>query len=1543
MLRNALIVCFFLASQPLLADSPIYFQHVNSENGLRSNYVNHIIQRRDGMIWIATAEGLVRYDGYEFTNFNSAPNTPSTLADDWVLTLYEDRQNRLWVGTSDGLSRLKPNEREFKQYPYDESNQSSISGNQVYFMTEDSKERLWMGTNKGLSLYNSQSDTFQRFRPAPISAQNSKNNTVSFVIEQPNDNYWIGTSQGILNFDFKTQSFSKLELEALPDRFGYSAHVFDKHGTLWLTTYENGVLAYDPKTKTAKHFTADSDNQQALTTDATWHIALDHEGKIWVSTWSSGINIIDPNTHQVKHLNHQLSDDRTIPHDQVTSLLLDNSGTMWVTTFDGLAYFNPEQTIENLRPIPGDKHSLSGRQVWSFEETQDALWIGTGEGLNRLDKSNRKITSYYTGKYGQDPKQQAPIWTILKTSDQHFWIGTEYGLAWFNIADKKLTYASEILADQKQPGNHLLKSLSEPIWGLAKAPNDTLWVTSTNGKLLRVNQDLRLLEDHTELVRQEIGKGFNFEFTSISSDQNNNLWLSTSNGLYFLNRATKSIKRATFQNLGKTVEKIWIYAIVPYQDNLFWVATYGQGLLLLELSLDGEATTRYSLLESHKNIGEINFLSVYPYNEENIWFTSGNGLFKLDILKDQLTDYGKRFLKNDINFHENTQFLDTQGFLNFGSSRGVIRFKPESIKKSNFAPPLVITDIEIPSAQESSEAYRFRSIESDKPINRLTQWQFKYTDSVIKIKFSSLDYVRPWNHQYAYRLNGLSDRWINLGSDREVTFTNLKAGEYQLELRGTNRDMTWSDNTTKLQFVIEPKPWLTWWAFAIYSMVALGVLAIVFVFIRRELLAQKALEKSRNRLTQALWGSGDEMWEWNIIEQKISRRNTFDHLENRSATFSGKRNDLEKYIHPNDIDSFVTDIQKILHQNTDHIESIYRHKDIEGNWVWLLDKARVTEKDEFGKPLKLSGTTRNITSIKQAEENNRLIASAFQSSTDGAIIFNEGLNICAINRAFTNITGLDNRVIGKPLDVSFFSESDKGENSQAFFNKMTAIVAQHNHYQGEAWIRRTQGANVPVELRVAAVENEEYSNKYFIATMTDIRYRKQAESELRRLANYDNLTSLPNRTLLYQQIERGLKTAEQQNLSVAILFIDLDNFKNVNDSLGHNFGDELLVAVSQRLKNCVRQSDSVARLGGDEFTVALFNVDTIDQVINVAEKILNDIATPYKLSENEVAISPSIGIAMSPQDGNDVDTLLRQADTAMYHAKHKGKNNFKFFTQEMNERVTKRIRLENQLRNALDSHQLIVHYQPKFDIKANKISGFEALLRWHHPQHGWIPPLEFIPVAEETGLIIPIGEMVLNVVCQQIKQWQDELGITTNIAINLSALQFRDNHLPLKVKRILDRYQIDPRCIELEITEGTLMDNMSFTTDMLGRLREIGVRLSLDDFGTGYSSLSYLKQFPINSLKIDRSFVTDIAEDTRDAKMVESIINLAHNLDVSVIGEGVETQKQLKLLTDYRCEEVQGFLLSKPLPGNKVVQLLKNKTTITQLLEEKQSHLKLAQ
>ena len=434
---------------------------------------------------------------------------------------------------------------------------------------------------------------------------------------------------------------------------------------------------------------------------------------------------------------------------------------------------------------------------------------------------------------------------------------------------------------------------------------------------------------------------------------------------------------------------------------------------------------------------------------------------------------------------------------------------------------------------------------------------------------------------------------------------------------------------------------------------------------------------------------------------------------------------------------------------------------------------------------------------------------------------------------------------------------------------------------------------------------------------------KQRQDHLQRLAHFDSLTSLPNRALYCDRLSQTLLKAVREKQQVAVLFVDLDHFKDINDTLGHRTGDLLLKDVAVRLQKIIRASDTVARMGGDEFTIFQQDVKDSRNAGLVAKKIVESLSQPYLVEGREIFITASVGITMFPDDGATVDELLRNADTAMYHAKDSGKDMFKFFTQEMNVSVHNRLTLQNSLRRALERDEFILYYQPKMDIASRQVTSVEALLRWLHPQEGMILPGRFIPQAEETGLIIPIGEWVLRTACQQIKEWQAKGHPSIRVAVNVSASQFKRQNLAETVTGILEETGISPLFLELELTESAIMQNIDSSVEILNSLKAMGIQISIDDFGTGYSSLSYLRRFPIDYIKIDRSFIVNFTSNSDDRAIVTAIIAMARSLGLKIIAEGVETEEQLAILSELGCHEMQGYLYSKPLPPSLLFKFLR--------------------
>ncbi|HEY3325725.1 MAG TPA: EAL domain-containing protein [Novimethylophilus sp.] len=564
----------------------------------------------------------------------------------------------------------------------------------------------------------------------------------------------------------------------------------------------------------------------------------------------------------------------------------------------------------------------------------------------------------------------------------------------------------------------------------------------------------------------------------------------------------------------------------------------------------------------------------------------------------------------------------------------------------------------------------------------------------------------------------------------------------------------------------------------------------------------------------------------------------------------------------------------------------------------------------------------DITERKIAEESKHLASLVYQNSSEAMMVTDGDGVIISINPAFTELTGyLPEDALGKTTKIL-----NSGRQDEAFFREMWNSLNTTGHWHGEIWNRRKNGEVFPEWLSINSIFNEDGSVHRRVALFSDITQKKESEALIWHQANFDQLTGLPNRRMFHDRLEQEMKKAHRAGLPMALLFLDLDRFKEVNDTLGHDMGDLLLKEAALRLSSCVRESDTVARLGGDEFTVLLGELEDASSVERVSQCILHKLAEPFQLGLDTAYVSASIGITLYPEDAGEVEALLKNADQAMYAAKHHGRNRFNYFTPAMQEAAQARMRLATDLRSALAESQFRIYYQPIVELATGVIHKAEALIRWQHPKLGLIGPAEFITIAEETGMILDIGDWVFHEAVDQVERWRASHHVGFQISVNKSPVQFHDeNKSHADWFDHLQKLGLPGQSIVVEITEGLLLDASSVVTDKLLAFRDAGIQVSLDDFGTGYSSLSYLKKFDIDYLKIDQSFVRNLEPHSDDMALCEAIIVMAHKLGIQVIAEGIETVKQRALLTAAKCDYGQGYLFSRPLPADEFEKLLKVK------------------
>jgi len=695
-----------------------------------------------------------------------------------------------------------------------------------------------------------------------------------------------------------------------------------------------------------------------------------------------------------------------------------------------------------------------------------------------------------------------------------------------------------------------------------------------------------------------------------------------------------------------------------------------------------------------------------------------------------------------------------------------------------------------------------------------------------------------------------------------------------------------------------------------------SMLLVIFVLLARRLLVLfkqqrtfiNVTNKQVERLELALSGSGDQAWDWNITHNEISVS-----CQSKVFNYQGFTDKNLTTIHPNDRQRVKKLLQQHLAGHVTQFKASYRieRTDCAGQWVWILDRAKIVEYHDDGRPHRMAGTIRDITELKQTEFKLKLQAEAIDNISDAIYIFDLDFNVVEVNKAFESITGYQReQVLGNSIIFDSYHPKtsalirDKLEKSQGWSGE---IIAQHS--TGQAY---------DVYLNINVITNEDSSISHYVAACSDITSRKAIEIELRNLSNIDPLTKLPNRSY-FQYAHRNLIRRNQRH---ALLTLDVDNFKKINDSMGHDQGDNLLCLIAKRLDKKIECQHLLCRLGGDEFAILLEDTDQISMITQVLYEIETSLQQPFSFNGAELVMSCSVGVSIFPNDGESTENILQCADTAMYYAKSDSGFSYQFFSSSMNESAIRRLEVESLIRQALKNDWFEVYYQPKYDASTSLLSGMEALVRLNHPKLGMISPNEFIPVAEDTGLVIEIGEIVLRKACLTAQYWRCKGLFNGRVAVNLAARQFSQADLLKRITHILEYTQLPVANLELEITEGTVIENPEMAIATMQQLTDIGITLALDDFGTGYSSLSYLKRFPIHTLKIDKAFIDDLTLEKGERHMVASIISIAHNMGLTVVAEGVETPEQLAILQQLSCETIQGFIFSRPLSEDDFLSLL---------------------
>ncbi len=1491
---NWIFVSFFLLLGTLLSPdsqavsiTDIYFQSITQKDGISDHTVLDIVEDKNGILWIGTVTGLHRYTGYDSGSkqYHPEPLNPHSLPSAWINDLFIDDKGTLWVGTDKGLARYNPISDDFDLIQFE--NPENVATRIVDIVT-DENGRLLVSTYD--NIYRLSPDMSQ-LEPA-FRGTSFPSDILTIYNEQ--HRLWIGTiNHGafILNKNTdKLHSLSKANV------YGYSVEptrinkIRIINGEYWLATGD-GVVTVSNNGES--QFLTDRVDDKSATLSAV--SVLKQSGELVYIGSYKGLSIFDLTTGKfiVNGLeNHNLIG---LTQRMIFAITEDSTGGLWLGTYSGLFRFQPElsavRTFENSKEF--QEASISST-IWAIDEDQDhKLWFVTQhEGIGRFDPNLGTIDYFLENK-------KELLWDLVIDQNGMFWIASSSGLKIYKYANDKLVLVRSLVDGQNLEKLHY--------------DGTKIWLNDNSGFLISVpttivnskNTDVDLITKYKLPDNEQ-------SYSPVFSDHEGRIWLSTNTGIALFD----PLKEKVVKFIGNEDQHAFNTVNVYFWRNFYWITTRYNGVFKVNSS-----TLKITEKQDKGSNSGITFSAIG--SDESIWYTNRLGITRVDLFS--LTDeqsISREELGNN-EFSEGASLLTTANSLVFAGVRGfnVIKrsFIEQSIQQSVITRTPLLFELKVFGSAHLSGSNEEETQQTNASLLVSQNYSLTYEQSRFSITFGLANPLTPERVNYRYRMVGNVDEWFPAGNNRLAQFNNVPFGHYTFEVQAKEGDKDWSDSRT-LDITVGRPFWLHTAALVFYAFVALTILFYILRQYQLRKQSQRAIQESEERLKLTLWSSGDELWDWDVYRGQVYRANTWgtlDFPQDNIRTTSA----YDANIHPNDILRVQEALKGHLEGKTEFYELAYRAKTFSNAWIWVLDRGKVVQRDHNQQPMRMTGTLKNIHHLKEAEEQLNLFKRSIENISEGVFITDTNFRYISINNAYCGYTG-------ESRDQALASYMYFNQYPDAFTEEIKKTLRTKGNWFGEVESVRVNGERYEMELNIDAVHDDDGRISHFVGVFSDITSRKNTEKELLKLANTDPLTELPNRSFFQASHQNLVRKAASHSL----LCLDMDNFKKINDSLGHQTGDVLIKQIARRLQRITGSAATCYRLGGDEFSILMEDQADIHTITHYAQNILDNLSRPFIINKQEFVLGASIGIAFYPDDGKTPQEMLKNADTAMYFAKNNGGNTYKFFSGEMNQNAVRQLQIENLIRQGIKDDLFTVYYQPKVDIASGKLVSMEALVRFEHPQKGIVSPGQFIPLAEQTGQIVEIGEQVLRKACADTKRWVSAGLFSGRVAVNISAKQFELLDLDDRIERILKEVGLSPLHLECEITEGTLMENPEQGLELMKRLRDRGIHLALDDFGTGYSSLAYLKRFPLNTLKIDKAFIDDIAVSNTDRHMAAAIINIAHNLGLKVVAEGVEQEDQLAILRRYECEMLQGYLYSKPLNAERFEKLLQENQKLYNLI-----------
>lgn len=1459
-----ILTCFILFLTGLNAVwAGSFVQRVfTDKDGLAATSIRGLTLDDHGFVWAATEQGLYRVSNSKVRRIDKV-GTESRIADDFVTSVTNIDRDLLLVSTTSAL------------YLYDIAKNKFTAFGSAHLFADYTGGALISATRKDLHtwlLLTNSGSIFEFTLTAPkltLLTQLTVNRDLPWRKLQvmPSGKILLAgqlqlerlNSDGTLDIQYPWDEAKGNILDMKVD----SSH------RVWVAT-GRGVYQLEP----------DSQQITAVPELPDWSdlITEDAKGQLWFAT-RVGLVKWSPATRKVDNYQQELKTQANM--EILKAILFDDAGLMWVGgSGDGLALLasQPDFILDSY--TAAEPYKLSDTMTWSVYKDDAGIWLGSSH-LAFIGKDNE--TAIDIPIDGLESHEY--IYNIARFNDDLLLLSTTEGLFVIDELTLKGTRFSDwAKGDDLFKNKVIFKTYLDPLL------KGRVWITTAAGLYfwepgLTVPQPFNIdkATPTDEPLRPTI--------RTIYRASDGKLWLGGKKVFGYIDEQGEfHNQRSLFSSFASSPT---VTHIEEMSSGAVWFGTYERGLF------------EYQQGEPLRNLTAE-------------WQVSCSAVFFIQkTINADLIGCADSLIQHDTKTGKVSVFNQLDGFISDEMNEGAYFYSPETGFYLGTPEGVMRLNIDKLTNRANNNRVMLESVsvyyDNATEVSLLPQpmMVIKPDANMVSLQITNLDYLDDAPIQFKYRLRyqGEEAKYVLLQGESQINLAGLAAGDYVLDILSQVNGI-WSSKPFLYPFYVGQHWWLTQGFKGVLLLFFSAALLSVAWYRQRQtrvfMQMNQALIESDDRLRQSLRGSDSDLWEWHKETESF-------YLDNRSAVFGDHATEIilsrdELPVHPQDKDKIFAEWDSMLAGEIDRFDTEYRYCRRDGNWGWLRVKGRPIARNKHTNEIeRVAGIYSDITVQRQLEDDVKLLAQAFENTSEGVLILDADEKIKVANSAAQQIIGVtQDALVGQSLS-NFLQER---EDLSAEIN---LLLEQGSSWTGERELVSRNGL-CPVWLNVSVMQSANDKVSYYVVVFSDITERKRTEADLRRLANYDVLTGLPNRSLFSARLMQSIQNAQQTGEKLALLFLDLDRFKHVNDSYGHSMGDALLVEAANRLQSCISSEHLLCRFGGDEFVILLRNADNLDEINHVAERLLAQIVTPFSLFGREFYISTSIGISIWPDDAVQPEAFIKNADLAMYHAKEEGRGNFKYYSSERNAQALYHLRLEADLRKAIEREEFELYYQPQVDILRNdKFVGMEALIRWHHPQQGLIRPDIFIEVAEACGLIIEIDRWVLRQACIQGAIWAQSCSEPFKLSVNISAVHFRQADFIEGVQQILLETGMPAAFLGLEITEGVLMKELQIAKSYLKKLKSLGIEVAIDDFGTGYSSLAYLRHFEVNTLKIDRSFLIDIATNTADQAIVSSIIELARNLKLNVVAEGIETVEQLEQVFSRGCYIIQGYYFAKPM------------------------------